>query len=121
VDWLRRRQPIGQFLAPWLRSGEALTCGMVRMEVLRGIRVLPTKAWTSDLFDVMLEVPLTSALLHEAAEMAWLLDRKGIALPITDLVIAQCALTSSATLITLDDHFRLIPGLKHQKNLPAFR
>ena len=120
VDWLRRRENPGEHLLPWLNSGEALTCGVVRIEVLRGVLSTQLKQRVEALFDVMPEVPLSSSVLHGAADLAWSMDRKGHIIPVADVIIAQCAITRGATLVTTDDHFRHVPGLKHQKNLPPY-
>ena len=120
IDWLKQKQPIEAILQPWIRSGEALTCGIVRIEVLRGA-VGPVKRGATAIFDVLSEVHLSSSVLHDASELAWALDRKGIVLPATDIIIAQCAISRGATLVSLDQHFRHVPGLKWKKELPAFR
>jgi predicted nucleic acid-binding protein len=44
--------------------------------------------------------------------LAWELDRQGDVLPLTDLVIASCALRIDAAVLTLDHHFALVPGLR---------
>lgn len=40
------------------------------------------------------------------------LDKKGRPIPIFDLMTASCVLIQGATLITLDQHFRNVSGLK---------
>lgn len=45
------------------------------------------------------------------AEIKYYLSRKGIMIPIFDLIIASIALDSKMPLITLDEHFKRIPDL----------
>ncbi len=104
-------------LASSLTTGELLTCGIVRIEVLRGVIKPKAKAELTHFFDIMLEIPLTAALLGDATELAWTLDRQGQVLPVSDLIIAKCAKRAGATVITEDPHFRQIPGLKNRANL----
>jgi hypothetical protein len=63
------------------------------------------------------EISTTSAVWHSATELAWELDRKGIVLPLPDLVVAACALSMEATVITIDTHFAKIPKLKIRREL----
>lgn len=44
-------------------------------------------------------------------ELAFSLRRKGITLPLSDLIIAAIALEHSCQVFTLDPHFKKIPGL----------
>ena len=45
-------------------------------------------------------------------QLAWELDRRGIVMQLTDLVIAACALESNAAVLTHDADFRRVPGLR---------
>jgi hypothetical protein len=117
ITWMRQgRNPVA-LLVPSLTTGELLTCGIVRIEVLRGVIKPKAKAELTRFFDIVPEIPLTSVLLREAAELAWTLDRQGQVLPLTDLVIATCAKRAGAVVITEDPHFHQIPGLKTRADL----
>jgi len=105
-------------LVPFLQSGELYGCGIVRVEVLRGIRNPSLKRDLEDFFDILPEIPTDISLWREATDLAWSLDRKGHVLPLTDLVIGCCALRVDAVLITVDSHFRNIPRLKVRATLP---
>jgi predicted nucleic acid-binding protein len=60
----------------------------------------------------MLNVPLDNKLMAEAESLAWKLDRSGLTLPLPDILIACCARRIGAVLLTHDDHFSLIPGIR---------
>lgn len=63
-------------------------------------------------------MPTTARLWHQAAELAWTLDRmSGGFLPLTDLVIARCAMQVDAVLSSPDRHFEGIPGPKLRVSL----
>ena len=70
------------------------------------------------LFDAIREVPMTPAVWSRIAELAWQLDRKGVVLPLSDLVIGACVRFEKATLVTTDPHFRKIPDLEQCTALP---
>lgn len=120
VDWFRRRVEPRDKIEPWVRARAIATCGVIRAEVVRGIVHPGQKAIIEELFDVLEEIPTDHALWADAAELAWSLDRKGTVLPLTDIVIAACALRSKAILITADSHFAQIPGLVIRPEVPKF-
>jgi predicted nucleic acid-binding protein len=84
---------------------------MVRLEVERGIRVPKVRRILGDFFDVMRHVPTTEKIWASAADLAWKLDRQGIALPAQDLLIASCALNIGAAVLSDDAHFLQVPEL----------
>lgn len=91
---------------------EFATCGLVLMEVCRGRREPSVYQRFRDRFSVMIFIPATSSTWERATQLAWSLDRQGIVIPATDLLIATCALQAGAAVLTRDAHFRMIPGLE---------
>ncbi len=101
-----------QVLATHCDHHEFTTCGMVIMEVCRGLRDPRVLRRFQEHYSIMLYLPTGNAAWEEAARLAWTLDRKGIVLPAPDLLIAACALQADAAVLTTDTHFRQIPGLR---------
>ena len=120
IDWFRKRVDIRKTLGPWINARALAICGIIRAEVLRGILNPKQKATLEDFFDILEEVPTDHQLWREAGDLAWELDRKGIVLPVTDLVIAACGKRVNATIISLDAHFSKIPRLKVREDIPRF-
>ena len=87
-------------------------CGMVRLEVERGLRVERIRRRLSSFFDVLLNIPTTNRIWEEAAAQAWSLDRRGLVLPAQDILIAMCAKEIGASVLSDDRHFDLLPGLR---------
>lgn len=87
-------------------------CGVVRVEVGRAVR--PIERWRrfQAAWDVMLNVPTDSRLWAEVEATAWHLDRGGVILPLSDLVIACCARRIGAVVLTYDEHFQRIPDVR---------
>jgi predicted nucleic acid-binding protein len=102
--------------APWLYRWAGIRnlaiCGMVRMEVLRGVKSPKVCRGLNDFMDVMVNIPATNRLWDDAAALAWKLDRKGLVIPGTDVVIAASALAIGAAVLTSDVHFKSIEGLR---------
>jgi len=103
--------PFRQF-ASAVEEWEFVTCGMVVLEVCRGLRDPAILQRFRDRFAVMLYVATGSSAWERATQLAWSLDRRGIVLPAPDLLIATCALQADAAVLTADAHFDAIPGLR---------
>ncbi len=88
------------------------TCGMVRLEVVRGLTGSKQRRAFETFLSVLRNVPTDNRLWEEAAEMAWGLDRRGVTLPAQDLLIACSALRIDAAVLTWDKHFFSIPNLR---------
>jgi len=112
IDLLRAGRDPRQVLAPMLRAGLFYNSGVVRAEVLRGIRIEKHRAQMEAFFNIIPEVPTTARFWREVAELGWELGRKGKWPPVSDLAIARAAFTVNAALVSPDAHFRGIPGLK---------
>jgi predicted nucleic acid-binding protein len=117
TDLLRRGEDIPFVLRASLLSGQLFVCGVIRAEVLRGIRAIEMRNELSELFDLMVEIPTDARLWRKVTDLAWNLDRRGTILPLTDLVIASCALVVDTSVVTTDPHFSQIPGLTVKRTL----
>lgn len=113
IDLLRARKDVVASLYEWAeqRDRNLAICGMVRLEVLRGMKSLKAFQSISMMMDVMINVPSDNNLWSEATDLAWNMDRKGFVIPGPDLVIAASALRLGATVMTSDTHFSKIDGL----------
>jgi predicted nucleic acid-binding protein len=107
IDLLRTKQDAVNVIYRWADGRNLAVCGMIRMEVLRGVKSLRLLTKLSAFMDVMCNV-----LWAEATDLAWKLDRQGITLPGPDLVIAASALRLGAAVMTSDAHFSRIEGLR---------
>jgi len=107
-----------QRLHLWASQGQIYQCGVIRSEFLRGLRRPDVRDAMEAFFDVLPEIPTDARLWRETSELAWQLDRAGKILPLTDLVIASCAIRIGATVISPDRHFQNIESLQWREDLP---
>lgn len=91
---------------------EYATCGMVQIEVLRGRSDPHLLRRFRETFAVMIYITTNHIIWERAAQLAWSLDRRGIVIPATDLIIGATALQADAAVLTHDAHFNQIPGLR---------
>jgi predicted nucleic acid-binding protein len=118
IDWFRHRIDPLPLLQPFVKARTLAICGVIRAEVVRGVICPEQKMKIHALFNLLEDIAIDSEMWHEIAELAWSLDRRGIVLPLTDIVIAGCALRMGATLVTTDEHFSKISRLKILRTLP---
>jgi predicted nucleic acid-binding protein len=114
IDLLRSGRDAVATLYDWAeeRDRSFVICGMIRLEVLRGIKALKARQRVSALMDVMINVPSDHRLWKAATDLAWNMDRKGIVIPGPGLVIAASALRLGATVMTSDVQFSKVDGLR---------
>ena len=105
------RDPVRE-LAGTFEITEIVGCSVVRCEVLRGMVRPRPKAHLAAFFDLLIHVPTDHRVWGETEDLAWQLDRRGRVLPLTDLLIAVCALRVGAAVLTLDRHFESVPELR---------
>ena len=105
----RRDEDAAQWLGGQL--DDIYTCGMVRLEVLRGIMDPRQRDEMAAFFDVLCHVPTDNKLWEQAAELGWEMDRRGRIIPAQDILIAACALRAGVPVMTADKHFQGIPDL----------
>ena len=112
IDLLKHRKDPASVIGEWAGQADLVTCGMVRVEVLRGLRNPAFYDRISSFMDVMINVSTPATFWSEASALAWKLDRKGKVIPGTDIIIATCALSLNCAVLTSDKHFAGIEGLK---------
>ncbi len=117
IDRMRAGEDFRQRLIPFIRNGQLYGSGVVRAEVLRGIRNPSIRDEACDFFDIVPEVPCDAKLWRQVSDLGWKLGRRGKWPPVTDLAIAICAQRVGASVITTDAHFRDIPDLKIRPDL----
>jgi predicted nucleic acid-binding protein len=112
IQHLRNRiDPMAE-LTTIAMTRDVATCGVVRCEVGRGLKDPTLRRRYGLRWDVMMYVPTDNKLWAEAETLLWQLDRRGITLPMPDIVIACCARRIGAVVLTHDEHFDLIPGIR---------
>ena len=92
-------------------SRDIATCGVIKTEVVRGIKHFERFEKFQRAWNAMLYVESSSERWDETMNLAWSLDRRGIVLPLQDIHIAVCASSIGAVVLTYDKHFSLIPGI----------
>ena len=112
IRLLRQRQDPLRGLALAAETRDLAVCGVIRCEVGRALRPPRVRQQFHAFWDVMINGPTDNRLWSEAENMLWDLDRQGSTIPLTDAVIACCARRIGAVVLTFDQHFQMIPGVR---------
>lgn len=120
ISLLRRGLDPVELLGDWIGNGDLATCGMVRMEVERGLKIDRIRRRIGNFFDVLINVPTTNKIWEQATETAWKLGRSGITLPAQEILIAACASEIGAAVLSDDKHFDEFAGLQIFKPAEEF-
>ena len=117
IGQLRQGQDPLKSLALAAETRDLAICGVVRCEVSRALRPEKVRRQLRAFWDVMINVPTDNRLWERAEQVLWELDRQGVVLPLTDVVIGCCAQRIGAVVLTLDKHFSLMPGVRTTRQL----
>jgi len=93
-----------------LEIDNIFTVGMVRLELLGGTKTKEEFDRLKNRLDAFYEIPTDAKLWSSAGQLAFDLQRKGLTIPSTDILIASAAIQCNAILLHADSHFDLIAG-----------
>lgn len=119
IEHLRAGRDPAQVFAPYAQRHDLATCGVVRSEVIRGMRTPKARRALADYMDCLLYIPTLNNVWEAAEEVLWQTDRAGFKIPVTDAIIAVCAIKAGGAVLTRDKHFKVIPGLRVFEEFPG--
>ncbi len=91
---------------------EIAMVGVVMAELLQGARSQAELEQLSGWLTALPYVAETQETWLRVGSLSFQLSRRGIAVPMPDLLIAALAVQHGHDLYTLDEHFQRMPGLK---------
>jgi predicted nucleic acid-binding protein len=100
-----------QVIDELIDRGDVAVVGIVLAELLQGCR---SQEERDELKEALLALPylgVSQATWIAAGEISSNLLRKGITLPLTDVVLAAVAIEHRCSVYSLDTHFQKFPGL----------
>ena len=114
VDYFRRRpSPHKDTVKTLIVTGQVATCGMVYLELMRGISA--EEEQVSQMLSEFPRLPTDWSVYEMSGNLSRDLQRKGIQLSLPDALIAATAMAADTALYTLDGDFKKISGLKIHK------
>ena len=93
-----------------LQREEAVSCGVVVVEILRGAKNEKDFQSLHDSLASLPQIPIDNSVIERASKWGFLLDRKGKTVSTTDLLIAAAAY-KKGKLLHLDHDFQVISSV----------
>ncbi len=90
---------------------EVVTCGIVLFELLQGIKNPNEETMVQNALQALTCLEMTRDRWIRAGRLAANLRIDGHTLPLSDIIIATLALENDCSVMTIDRHFDIIPGL----------
>jgi len=113
IDFFNAREtPLASAVEYLLRSGEVYTCGVVKYELIQGVKSAREEALLTSAIQSLYYIEMTESLWLKAGKLSSSLRRKGITIPFSDTLIAVIAKEKEITILTNDDHFTQVPELR---------
>lgn len=113
IDYFRADDgALGEALDKALRQEPVHTCGLVVFELIQGVKTENEKSALLHALGSLEYSEMNPKTWIAAGELSANLRRKGKTLPFSDLLIAAVAIEHGLTLLTRDQHFKEIPGIK---------
>jgi hypothetical protein len=103
--------PISEYLKHLLRVGQIALTGMIRAEILQGIRSPRKARLVRSNLESLPFVEVRKKVWQHAGEMSARLRKKGLTIPLSDILIASAAIIEGYEVFATDPHFEKIPGL----------
>lgn len=91
-----------------LESERAVYTGIVTIELINGAKGKKELQVLKNIFDAMEMFSEKESTHLNAGKLGYEIARKGYTLGVVDLLIAQIAIENSLSLLTLDEHFKII-------------
>lgn len=112
IDFFRGAQTsLATSLEQSLVRGTVVTCGIILFELTQGVKNAKEENALTNAFQAIPFLDLSRALWIEAGRLSASLRAKGYNLPLSDVLISVLAKEHNATVLTVDKHFSLVPGL----------
>ncbi|TKB70219.1 MAG: PIN domain-containing protein [Nitrospira sp.] len=100
-------------------ADEVVLVGVVLAELLQGCRASSERETLSEALLALPYYEVTQSTWSQTGDLSAQLLRKGLTLPLSDLIIAALAIEHHCPVYSLDTHFKKIPGVRLY--LPASR
>ena len=102
---------IGRTLRRTLSEEDVYICGPVIFELIQGVRSEKEQVGISCALGALPYIEMTEALWMKAGQWSAGLRKTGKTIPFSDILIAMLAIENNLSILTVDEHFRDIPGL----------
>lgn len=115
IEFFRGHSRIAETVTSLIETGRACLCGVIYYEILQGAKDDEEALHLPNALSALKYFEMTPDTWIKAGHVAARLRRKGVILPMSDILVGIVATEHALQVLTLDKHFNSIPGLIHYK------
>jgi len=112
IEFFKQRSVTGDSLEALIIQGSVRVCGVVLFELVQGVKSEVERSKILGTVSHLPYVEMTPYLWQKAGDLSSSIRKKGLTIPLSDILIAALAMEHNLTIFTLDGHFEQIPGVK---------
>lgn len=94
-----------------LDADAVVICGVVLAEIVQGLKTGRDVAEVLSHLDALRYLEVSRRTWESVGRTSMALRRRGLTIPLTDIVVAELAKEHGCSIFTLDPHFKVIPGV----------
>jgi predicted nucleic acid-binding protein len=112
IEYFKKRGSVSSALRDLIKQGRVLVAGPVIYELLQGAKNPKDAELIKEVTKALPLLPMTQEIWLSAGDIFFILRRKGITLPPSDVLLAALAIENDCPVFTLDNHFDHIPKVR---------
>ncbi len=111
IEYFKKRNDIVKFIEERIMDNCIFMTGPIVSELLQGVKTESEYNKLNNCIEGIPYLKISMADWKKAGKLSFDLRRKGITIPLTDIVISAVAINNNAKVYTLDKHFNNIPNV----------
>lgn len=115
IEFFKKTSATGEVVSELLQRDQAWVAGIVLFELVQGAKSEVEKELIISQLSKLNYIEMSIPHWLRAGELAKAMKKKGLTLPISDILLATIALEYNLSIFTLDKHFESIPGVRLYK------
>lgn len=112
IEFFKKRSITGDAVVELLNKGLVWVSGIVLFELVQGAKSEAEKTRIISQLTNLHYVEMSVGLWQRAGELAIMLKKNGLNLPVSDILLAVVAVEHNLSVFTLDKHFESMPGIR---------
>ena len=117
IEYFNRKTNIVNFIEERIMEDCLFMTGPIVSELLQGVKTEQEYEKLKNSIDAIPYLETTLEDWKEAGNISNKLRKKGITIPLTDIIISAVAISNNAKVYSLDKHFKEIPRVKLYKEI----
>lgn len=102
---------LGDRLEACIVENSIWVAGIVIYELVQGVRSGTEKTRILETLSSLKYAEMTKALWQKSGELSSALRKKGVTIPLSDIILATISIEYNLQIFTIDNHFKDIPGV----------